>query len=207
MLLPFLTSVAFAWTTVVAVAEGDPSDPTVEEEHGARTAPVALPGGWVPVLADCLEERQPRRWSVVDRAAARAESSDIDLSSLRPAVVVLGLGGPELAVPPIEASVLRARIERRISRLLEQESAPGLLLVGPVRVEGASPEAREELDRTLADIAARHEGVYHLDPVLAGPLGEGPPTRTAEGNLTWQGHARVAAAVCDAILGHWPTPH
>lgn len=198
MLLSLLASAAFAWSTVVAVGEGRPEDPADREPAEPEPAE-ALPGGWVAVLADCLEERQPRRWSVVDRAAADPEG---DLTDLRPSVVVLGLGGPDLAVAAGDERSLRPRLERRIAALRVGGEGPGLLLVGPVRVESARVR-REELDRVMAELADRHEGVYHLDPVKEGPLG-GPPTLSEDGALTWQGHARVAAAVCDAILGHWP---
>lgn len=197
MLLSLLASAAFAWSTVVAVGEGRPADPAAPAEEVTE----ALPGGWVDVLADCLEERQPRRWSVVDRAAG---DPDREIANLRPTVVVLGLGGRDLVVAAGDERSLRPRIERRIAALRAGRGGPGLLLVGPVRVE-SSRVRREDLDRMMAELAARYEGVYHLDPVKEGPLG-GPSTLTPEGALTWQGHARVAAAVCDAILGHWPDP-
>src|SRR5690606_23155518 len=96
------------------------------------------------------------------------------------------------------------RVERRIRELRGAGPAPGLLIVGPVRVDEAAGPRREALDRMMAEIARHHDGVYHLDPVSEGPLEPGAPALTSDGGLTWQGHARVAAAVCDAILGHWP---
>jgi len=150
VLLSLLATAALAQSTVLALGEGSPADPPAAGDAPAEAAD-AMPGGWVSVLADCLEERQPRRWSVVDRASGDVDG---DLAGLRPTVVVLGLGGRDLALPPVDERALRTRVERRIRELRGAGPAPGLLIVGPVRVDeaarGEEPQP-QVLGRSLVD--------------------------------------------------------
>ena len=56
--------------------------------------------GWTAVLADCLQERVPGQWTVVDRTETDATAADVfaDLEPVRvlvPAATVVVLASPE----------------------------------------------------------------------------------------------------------------
>lgn len=212
MLPLLLASIAFAQSTVVTLGDGPLVAPSIVVT--ARTADT-VPGGWVTVLADCLEERAPRAWTVVDRATigetAKSASKRLgEVSELGPEVVVLGLGARELVVSEPDIVALRGDLTRLVAELRKGSAPPGVLLVGLVVPVLASDEAEVErrtiaYNGLLAEIAEENAGVHHVDLQSDWPQGRARATLTAEGGgLTDQGHARIAAAVCDAIVASWP---
>ena len=175
----------------------------------------AVPGGWVAALGDCLEERAAGRFTVVDRArpaetAVSARERVADVRAMQPALVVVGVGAQEIAVEDAQPASFKAEVESLVGAL-RAEPAPDVLLVGivPPAVAKGGAKAQARIDeRTatwnaeLAQVASATEGVDWLD------LQADWPTATAErsaltvdaARLSDQGHARVAAAVCDAVL-------
>lgn len=166
------------------------------------------PGGWIPVLADCLEERASGRYTVVDRSSLGGTLAQIrghlpEVRALSPAWVVVALGAAELGEP----KGARAELEGLVSEL----GVGRVLLVGlvPSLTEGAEPAAQATLDeqaarwnKLLGEVASKGGGVVHVDLWSQWP--KDPAGRAAlstrSGALSEQGLARVAAAVCDAVL-------
>lgn len=215
MLWLLFASLALAQTTVVALGDGlVAAPPPVVTARAADT----VPGGWVTVLADCLEERAPRAFTVVDRASGGETTASLlerarSLGDLAPEVVVLGLGARELAVVAVDEAAVRAELGHLVGALRAMSGPPGVLLVGlvpPVVAQAAGDQDAIDAqtaayNRLLAEVAAQTAGVHHVDLQGDWPKGRARAALTAEGSrLTDQGHARVAAAVCDAIVAHWP---
>lgn len=247
MLLPLLVSllgapvVAQAQSTVVAV--GDSPRARVVDADGAAGAPISaggpvsaggpplapvtarsgapgtVPSGWVAVLADCLEERAPRAWTVVDRAALGDSPTAVrervgSLRELGPRVVVLGVGAREVGRAGADVDAFRDEVTRIVGELRQVRPPPGVLLLGLVPPTAAQLPASDEqaalderartYDAALRELA-REDGVHHLDLQRDWPAE--PAARaalTVDGwRLTDQGHARVAATACDAILSHF----
>ena len=201
---------------VVAMGDGLVAGPP------AAVAP-EVAGGWVASLADCLEERGPGDYAVVDRAvagetAASARKKVADVHTLAPALVVVTLGAQELADDKAEPSALVQELERLVGELRPKKSRLPIVLVGmvPPSLEqaGAGGEERQRaIDaRTEAwngEVAAlaRRIGAAHVDVWRDWPRGERRATHTERGwHLSEQGHARVAAAVCDAVVAAVPPP-
>ena len=184
----FLLGVALAAEPTPVVAMGD-----------AWVAPDALPGGWVAVLADCLEERAKGRYSVVDRASSGqgpelARSRLGPVLDLAPGLVLVGVSAPTA----VDKDAAKA-FEDALGALGRDITAHGsaTLLVGVV--EPAGGKYNEVVDR----VAAKIPGVVHVDLAKDWPP-EGTP-RDALSTQTWltdQGHARVGAAACDAVLAY-----
>lgn len=144
---------AAASEAVAVVAMGDG---VVAGAPGALSSesPAAIPGGWVTVLADCLQERAPQRFSVVDRAIAgdtvrSARDRIPGVRELAPAWVILALGAHELAGEHVDAKKLGKELEALVGELREKRTgveAPQVLLVGIVsptlaQVAGPPPPA------------------------------------------------------------------
>lgn len=210
-MLPWLfASVVLAQSTVVALGEGLVTVPAT-----AESAPRTVSGGWVAVLADCLEERAPHAWTVVDRSRGGATSSTSPdpvarARELDPAVVVVGVGGEALAAPDADPRAFREEITTLVREIRRGRKPAGIVLVGMVpswgNLEPPVSDARAALwNAALAGLAADMDGVRHADVLADWP--REPAARAAlsaaGGTLTDQGHARVAAAVCDAILAGW----
>jgi hypothetical protein len=172
-------------------------------------APAPVPGGWVPVLADCLQERAPQRFTVIDRASLGATMAQIrahlaEVRALGPAWVVVTLGGTEAG----ERSGLRAELEGFVAEV----GVGRVVLVGlvPVTVDGAEPAVQASVDERVAkwnkllDEVATKGGaaVVHVDLWSQWPKDAAgrAALSTRSGALTDQGLARVAAAVCDVVL-------
>ncbi|MBA2320021.1 MAG: SGNH/GDSL hydrolase family protein [Deltaproteobacteria bacterium] len=158
-------------------------------------------GGWVPVLADCLEERSPGNFSVVDRAAVGETVGSVGkraagVRELGPAAIVLSLRVEE-ATPP-------AAFRKDLSRVLRDLRGPDtrIVLVGIAPPTAASEVLAAEWNAQLAALARSEPDVQHADLLADWPKDE--PGRAALSSATWtlsdQGHARVAAAVCDVLL-------
>lgn len=202
MIALIVSTIAFAQATVVALGDG-----LTGEVRSAASS------GWVTVLADCLEERAPRAWTVVDRAsdgqtiaATLAKAASVD--EIGPRVVVVGLNSREMAGPDVEIARRQEEIGGLVRALRHGRTPPNVLLVGPLPLVPGPPPAEEavqlqaratEWNQALSAFAAGLEGVRHVDLQAEWPQ-DASALVTAEARLTDQGHARVAAAVCDAVL-------
>lgn len=223
---------------VVAIGNGlvaglparGPVEGAVQPVRMAIPSP-AVPGGWVPVLADCLEERAPQRFSVVDRAVSAetlvtARKRVPAVRELAPGFVVVTLGAQELAagpVAPADLKQLRGQLGDLVSDLLgkgRKAVRPTVLLLSMVPAnlvqvgEGAAADEQvdvhqQEVDGriaawndALAQVAKGSDAVVHVNLLADWPREAEARARLTEGGWTLsdQGHARVAAAVCDAIL-------
>ncbi|MEZ4236480.1 MAG: SGNH/GDSL hydrolase family protein [Myxococcota bacterium] len=196
----------------------------------ARMVTATVPGGWVPVLADCLEERAPQRFSVVDRAvtaetlvSARQRVSAV--RDLSPGFVVVTLGAQELNSgegQPADLKQLRGELDDLVGDLVgkgRKATRPMVLLLSMVpanlaqggvtgEAEAVETQQREVDTRigswndALSQVAKGNDLVTHVNLLADWPAQ--PDARAALTERGWtlsdQGHARVAAAVCDAIL-------
>lgn len=214
-MLAFWTALGMAWAgadAVVAIGDGLVAGPS---EDAAAASPT-LPGGWVAVLGDCLEERKPARYSVVNRARAgetvrSARKRLGGIMELQPRLVVVGLGAQEFGRDR-KPDAFRTGLSSLVATVREGPTPPAVVLVGMVpptlaQVEQgerqqAEDERTQRWNAVLVDIAAEHSGVHALDLWGDWPQeGAARGALTAQGwNLTDQGHARVAAAVCDWVV-------
>lgn len=191
----FAAWLAFAAASEPIVVMGD-AFTAPRDSAGFGDAASARPmAGWTAVAADCLEERAKGVWSLVDRtvpgetadtAAARVDA----LLEPKPKVVIVALSG---AGKP-------ARLAELVSEILA--SGADLWLVGPLGVVvGVTVEPAFE----RAVRAAEGPRVHRVD-VLAGwpaPAADRAALSGHVGALTDAGHARLGAAVCQALI---PTP-
>jgi GDSL-like lipase/acylhydrolase family protein len=228
LVLWFVATAALA-DPVAVLALGDGLVAAAPAE-GAKAS--SVPGGWVPVLADCLQERAPQRFSVVDRVAAgetlaTAHDKLAGARELGPDFIVVALGARELAGDPLEPAKLRGELDSLVADLRQKRIGPGrrptVLLLSAVpptlsQVAGSDPALQVHLDeraaswnQVLADEARTGDGVVHVDLLADWPRdGAARSALTVGGwSLSDQGHAKVAAAVCDALLAiakKEPTP-
>ncbi|MCO4746995.1 MAG: SGNH/GDSL hydrolase family protein [Proteobacteria bacterium] len=205
-MLSLWLSLAFAGpSAVVAVGDGLVVGAIPE---GATSASA---GGWVAGLGDCLNEGAPGRFSVVDRVrsgeTAVSATEVVDATrSMKPQLVVIGVGAQE-AVAGADVDAFSAQLRGLIDGLKDSgRRKPNLLVVGvvPPVVGDAQQAVDDNAARWNTAIASTAEsaGVRHVDLWSDWPraAAERAPL-TADGwRLTDQGHARVAAAVCDAVL-------
>jgi hypothetical protein len=209
---------------VLALGDGlvaaPPAAPAVAPAEAAAGS--AVPGGWVPVLADCLEERAPQRFTVVDRVAggetlASARAKLAGARELAPGFVVVALGARELAGEAVDPTALRSELDAFLADLRPKggkKPGPSVLLLSAVpptlsQVAGSDPAQQDKVDgkaaawnKVLGDVARAGEGIVHVDLLADWPKDTtGRAALTVGGwSLSDQGHARVAAAVCDAML-------
>lgn len=217
-LFVLLASLAFAADPGAATAVVAMGDGLVVAPPSARTAAPST-GSWVAALADCLEESAAGRYRVVDRVApgetARSARERItDVISLSPAVVVLGLGARELGEPKVDPGKLGREVERLVRELRTGEAPAKVVLVGMVaptlhQADAGGPEDQRRLDDltgawsdALRDVA-KGEGIRLVDLWSSWPKEDPERARLTTGawELSDQGHARVAAAVCDVLVG------
>lgn len=198
----WLAATAYAGTLpVVAMGDG----------LVAGASPSAAPGGWVAVLQDCLEERQPGRYSVVDRAGAEPIRATFErgeaVRELAPTVVVVTFGAH--ALDGMTAPSLEKDVGKLIRALRAGDAPPQVVLVGVAPAVAAAAADQAKLDEQIAawnavlTTAARDvPGVRRVDLLTDWPADPGARAGLASGAwaLSDQGHARVAAAVCDAVL-------
>lgn len=195
---------------VVALGDGlVAGNPAVESPAG--------PGGWVAALADCLEERQPGQWTVVDRTvpgdtAATALARVDAVQELSPGLVVVSVGARELADSQADPEGFRLQLGELVDALHAQEALPIMLvgMVPPTMDQLGSRAGDQELvdartttwNQILAQVAESTPSATHLDLWTQWPRqGADRSALTVDGvHLSDQGHARVAAAVCDAVL-------
>ena len=215
MISLWLLSQAIAGAPVVALGDGL----VVSPAEAAGPGPSA--GSWVAVLADCLDERSPAKYRVVDRVhtgeTARTALKKVEtVRALEPSVVVVGLGARELGQAKPDAVKFRRDLTRLVRDLRVDDSTTEVLLVGmvsPVLDTDSAAHRQSSLDAqasawnvSLAEIAAEAEGVQHVDLWANWP--RSGADRAALTDQVWtlsdQGHARVATAICDALTGIRP---
>lgn len=180
---------------VVAIGDGfvPPAAPAVAGSvSGAAKAADVPATGWVAVLADCLEERAAGQFAVVDRAVP-GETPTAALGrvpavlALDPQLVLVGITSPRAD----EAAAWRAEIAALIGSL--SPPVPGVLLVAAARIDGDPAYAA-----ILTDLTGTTPGLVHVE--LSDPASAEPTPLLSAGALSDQGHARVGAAVCDAVV-------
>lgn len=201
---------------VVAVGDGPVLAP-----HNSTAPDQTVPGGWVAVLADCLEERNPARFTVVDRVVPGETTATLrerlePVRELRPSWIVVTLGARELAEEGSQPAAIRGELESIVTQLRSKirKVRPEVLLIGLVppvleQIEGRDPADQATTDERvvaynalLTELAAATEGVTFVDLWSGWPREPKGRSGLAVGgwSLSDQGHARVAAAVCDAVL-------
>lgn len=176
------------------------------------------PGSWVAVLADCLDERLPGRFSVIDQSWSGATPSEVRddawrVAEAEPALVLVGVGAGELSSQPPDRQRFRTQLGALVAELRGQSEVP-VMLVGVIpptvtQLQRMDPSLQASMDKRavewneeLVALARSMPAVTHVDllrdwpsdPVARAPLTE------AGTRLTDRGHARVAAMVCDAVV-------
>ncbi len=215
----------FLWFATQALAG---SQPVVAMGNGLVAAPPAdagakvadtVPGGWVTVLQDCLAEGAPAKYTVVDRAvpgetAKSARERVAGVIELSPEQVVIALGAQELGSDQPNPGKFRKDLKKLVDELRAGDLLPQVLLLGMVaptlaQADEGDRDSQAKIDdltvawnTALSELATASEGVRHIDLWT-----DWPRERPARGELTldgWhlsdQGHARVGAAVCDAVM-------
>lgn len=195
MLLLAATAAAEPPRVVVALGDGVVASPAAQE---------AAPGAIAAVLADCLEERSPTRFSVVDRSVAgetiaTARPKLAEVAALAPAWVVVTLGARELADPAADPERVAAEVAS-VAAALGGGRDRTVLLVGALPAGGDADAALEArvaaFNQKLASLGA--PGIVPLEP---GRGGKRPKEALVDGaRLSAAGQAKVAAGICDVVL-------
>ncbi len=178
------------WWWVVAAWAGSP---VVALGDGGTAPANPVTGGWVTVLADCLEERAPGQFSVVDRTIA-SNHKGVAVAELGAAAIVVALGPDDT---PIGA------FRRELGRLIRslRDAAPQIVLVGIAPPSTGDAARAAAWNAAVASAAQAEPGVRHVDLLADWPVEEAARAAlTTDGILSDQGHARIAAAVCDTLL-------
>ena len=210
-LLTLIASLALAAEPVVAIGDGLVVAPPQKQTADAST------GSWVAALADCLQETQQGRFRVVDRVspgetAKSARERVEDVVELDPEVVVVGLGARELGAARPDANRFRKDLMRLVRDLRSVDEPAEIVLVGMVSPTlhqddaGGKPEQTvfddlaDSWNKTLGELA-RGEGIRHVNLWKSWPREGDERAALTSGawELSDQGHARVAAAVCEAL--------
>jgi hypothetical protein len=211
------------WCTATALAASQPvvamGNGLVASSLGQDPAATeTVPGGWVSVLQDCLDEGAPGAYSVVDRAVpgetARSARERISgVLDLSPRTVVVALGAQELGAETPNPVRFSKDLRKLVDALREGETPPVVLVVGMVsptleQDADAVGEAQNVLDRrtTAWNEALRAEaegrpGLHHVDLWSSWPRNGVARSGLTTGGwqLSDQGHARAGAMVCDAV--------
>lgn len=203
--------------TLAMSAMGAEPEPVVAVGDGivvpASSAGDVASGGFVAVLADCLEERAPARFRVVDRAVAGETLASFrgklpTVREIGPAWVVVTLGARELAAAEADPKSLGAELGSVVAEL-RKGKGPEVVLVGPVppRLDDADQQAAADarvkaFNEVVAGVAGGARGVFLVDPLTEWTRADHPRTGLVSeaGSLSDQGQAKVAASVCDVVM-------
>jgi lysophospholipase L1-like esterase len=197
MMLFLTTAAAQDTRVVVTVGDGIVVAPAAQE---------ALPGGIAAVLGDCLEERAPKKFSVVDRNAPGETLVSVQpkvdaVTALAPGWVVVTLGARELADPATDPATLATEVVAVATRLGAGPQRTVLvlgLLPAAVEADQQALDARVGAYNTkLTSLAV--PGLVALDPTARGRKAAKEP-QVDGGRLSAAGQARVAAAICELVL-------
>lgn len=188
---------------IVAVGDGLVAGP---EPAGAEAKPVS---GWVAGLGDCLADSARGAYTVVDRvrpqetAVSALEVVDAARQA-KPHLVVVGVGAQE-AIAGGDPAAFTAELKALLDALQSGKRSVGVLLVGVVPAtapEQSELDTRIEAWNLAIGATATERDLPVVDLWKDWPReGEARSALTGPGtSLTDQGHARVAAAVCDAVI-------
>ncbi|MBN2800245.1 MAG: SGNH/GDSL hydrolase family protein [Deltaproteobacteria bacterium] len=198
MSLWWMTALAFAAPAqVVALGDGPVMTPPGQVREAGE--PV-----WEMVMADCLQEKAAEPWTVLDRTQPGA-SPEVqvgrvaEVRGLSPrAVVTLSVTGPWDEARAGEVSALLLS--------LSVAGGPSVFVVGPVAPAVADQAPMDaQADRWNAGLAQLTGGMERVELVdLWADWPRSGPARAGltldGGRLSDQGHARVGAALCEALL-------
>jgi hypothetical protein len=143
---------------------------------------------------------------VVNRLAPDISPIDIDvaeIASLGPGLIVITFGASE-----VDEDGDMKQFKREVSTLIksmQEPRNPRVLLIGLVPPTMSMDDQTANWNTALADVA-RESGVEHINLLAGWPTDdEDRSALTDQGaRLSDQGHARVAAAVCDVVLPTTP---
>lgn len=203
MILWFMSAAWADPTPIVAIDDAlGAAATTPPAAAGAIVAAAPAPAGWVAAVADCLDERAPGRF----RVAEVAPVGEVDHAP----VTLLGIGDSRLATAQPDRRAFVADLTARVTAL--RAAGTEVVLVGLVPpnpdqitaapVRDAVVAEAPHWNAAIADLARRTGGVRHVDLWSHWPTDPAERARmTVDGwSLSDQGHARVAAAVCDEVL-------
>ena len=209
----FLCWTVLAHATAPVVAMGDGL--VVAPPETATSVPATL--GWVPVLADCLNERAPGSFQMIDRVvpgetAQSARGRVTSVLELSPSVVIVGVGARELGVPEPDVGAFDQGLQALVDDLGSSASAPlDVVLLGVVPPRDETPDstaakAVEAWNARMAQLAESRASVHFVDLWTKWPkLGEGRTSLlTSPHELSPAGHARVASHVCEVLVNLRP---
>lgn len=209
----FLCWTVLAHATAPVVAMGDGL--VVAPPQTAARVPASL--GWVPVLADCLNERKPGSFQMIDRVAPgeTAQSARGRVTSvleLSPSVVILGVGARELGAQEPDVGAFNQGLEALLDDLVAPATpSVDVVLLGVVPPRDAGPDspatkAVEDWNVGMGRLAEARPSVHFVDLWAKWPkLGEGRTSLlTSPHELSPAGHARVAAHVCEVLVNLHP---
>ena len=183
--------------TVVAVG-----DVPLVTGAAVTAADDAMPGGWVSVVGDCLEESHPGEVVVIDRTLPGDTTLAVqqridDLRAMQPDVVVLSLGAPDAAHDPTAMDPFMVTLGATLDMLGPSELhtvvvglVPGreAVAIGPWNT-GLETVTTERTSSTYVDLMA----AWPSDPLKVGTY------LLPDGSLSARGHAAVGARVCSSI--------
>lgn len=190
------------WLMATLALAGPPSGEAGPERIVVVGAPIAgSPPGWVAGLGDCLEERRPGAFQVLDRRDASttwAGLSDMvaGLAEHHPSRVVVAL--PADDSPELDAAV----VTQALDALAEVSRQAWLIVALPIRPDRRGPAYQE-----LSALVDTREAVRILDPWKNPPISQasvGTPPWLAEDRVTPAGESRVASLTCNAVLPRTP---
>lgn len=165
----------------------------------------AVSAGLAAGLGDCLEERAPKRFGVVDRSAPGETLASVrpklaEVADLAPAWVVVTLGARELADPATEPQKLAAELGALASEL-RGDGPRKVIVLGAVPAGGDGERAALE-----ARVAGFNGGLTGLSlpgvvPLDPGRIKKLPKDGLVDGSkLSAAGQAKVVAAICELVL-------
>lgn len=193
-----LTSLVFADPTTVVVV-GDV--PMVAVGEGAPAVD-AMPGGWVSVVGDCMDEWRPNDVVVVDRTVAGESALDLqqrvdDVRGLQPDILVVSLGATELRRTPTEPGPFVASLSATLDMMSPQEHPT--LVVGLLPGQTTVPVGL--WNQAIHEASAHQSNIAYVDLMAQWPVEaeKRAPLMGDEGALSPRGHAMVGAHVCRAI--------
>jgi hypothetical protein len=157
------------WWLVDALA-ADPTPPVSPRPLAVVAVGDGLSAS-VAVVADCLDERSPSEFTVIDRTGVEVAS----VLALEPKLVLVGLTSPKESDP----GAYKVWLDTLLGTL-----GPGV----PILLVELFPPDHAQW-RTVVGEVGKRPGILHIDAMT----GLGP-------EMTDQAHASVGAAVCDAVM-------
>lgn len=170
------------------------------------TATSDVPGGWVSVLGDCMEEWRPGTYRVIDRTVSGATVLSVqervdEVRSLQPGVLVVSLGAAERSAGRDAARAFGPSLAATLD-MLGPEPHP-VVLVGVLVPDDTSQSDR--YDRELRRVAETRGNTHYVD--LTGvslsrhlePSDAASATAHSAARRSAQLHATVGTRVCAVV--------